>query len=276
MTNIQQLSPYVQAQRFAEALDHITHITATVDTVIGLTRHYDKELRESLLALGTALVCKPLNKFWVKYQVTRPTIEMIELIGRATDKRSWFHIALDHYLDDEAWEEPLFIALAELVQMNWKTCKKKWMICPKTGKESIYIEDTSGKRGVPRRNIHIYHKRPGVVRLELRYQSTASVRANGLDDWREAGLRAINPRKVARKDLRLRELDRNWVRRTVREVLASKPYRYRSPIEKARLATRLANRYGAYIGVTQRLPSKNINPELFEKYLSMIPPKLQW
>ena len=99
------------------------------------------------------------------------------------------------------------------------------------------------------------------------------MRANGLDDWREIGLRASNPRQLAMKHIRLMELDQRWVHRTVRRALTK--YRHRSLTERAGMASRMANRYGVYRGVVQRLPSRKL-PELFEGYLAMIPTRLQW
>ena len=266
-------------------------VRATCDTVVGLTRgdHYD--LRQALKKTGAHLIPHDYNPYWRSWHVTRPKLTHVEPLAEYAECRNRIDIAIDFEFDDQDDADDCRAWLANHVNMNWKKCDKRWFIeklwardehgewgWQEYGPEGLYWEDTEGG-GLPARCLYLYekfHKRGRfIIRLELRFQCTAAVRANwklGLDDWSLRGLSEVNPRSVFEKHLKLTDVSEEWLQghRKSRTWRDTSRQQFDQFIEHARSTCTVMK------GVVQPLPTQAMPAAITNAFTGLIPTRLTW
>ena len=269
----------------------------TCDTVIAMTRRCDKDLLRTLRATGAEVVPRSDNEHCFKYQLTRPKLDHLEPFWRylndTPNSMIWMNrldIAYNFYFpwDDHADAHDSRVWKANRVNMKWKGCAKRWYhglpgspkFDPLKGDETLYWEDTTLRDGEPARRLALYeryHERPLwiVDRLELGFQCTAAVKANGLDDWSPSALREINPRAIAEKHFKFTELSEEWLQ-------GQRQWSKYRRLPVAEMDEHIA-RYRAEVtvmkGVVHPLPKEaytSVSPVIKEAFFNLIPTRLEW
>jgi len=273
MSNIQRRLTELQAPTIPPWFGKVT-VRTTCDTAIGMTRSYCVDLSHELKHMGAHLIIKDSQWNW-KYHVTRPKFRHFKPLAEYAEWRNRFDIAYDFESEDDNALEDCYKWLANRVNLNWKTCAKRWYH-GLDGTETLYWEDTEHVAGMPDRCLALYKKfAPLAIRLELRCQCTPAVRVNGLDDWSPTGLKAINPRTVAEKHFRPYDLNEAWLQ----SMRQWSKYRRLPVAEMDRHIDRYRAEVSVFKGVVHPLPKEAyapVAPVVSEAFFNLIPTRLQW
>lgn len=191
---------------------------ASVDTIEVFARHLPRGFRRRVEAiLGRRVMIDPRRNaagYRVGYLVAinQPPAQILATLNALISDRacraviSRLDTAFDFTTDDP---DALIAWLDQHIVLKWRSPKAHKTIF---GTTVYWCDKHKG------RNIAVYRKRPGVVRLELRFFRARTVERSGLSDL--SRLPSINPKKVFDRHIKGRRLTEKYLIKVMRKVVS--------------------------------------------------------
>ncbi len=261
--------------------------TASVDTIELFLRIPPRGLRSRIeRVIGRRcqieeLVDRTGHRQGVRVIFNKPTLDVLAIIAEINRAErqsaiSRVDFAFDFYVEGADEEDALADWIDQYVVLKWRSARTRKIYYGTT----VYWCD--GHKG---RNLVLYRKRPGVVRMEMRFYRAASVRRAGLNDLAE--LPTINPQRLFDHHVNAMRFTERYKVKVMREAVAQDRNRTATTVERRRSkrTQQFVDRYRASIPrraryVLEQVDAQNIGGRRGTEKVSLdflgIPDCLTW